>query len=271
MPQLPQPSRPFQIVLVVFVLFAGVWLFALQGHSSNSGGTSATETAPAAPVTTASKPAATASKPASSPTAAKHASGSSLGGLSRAINKAQHASAVSQQNANKVAEKSAQASNEPAPAKTSSAATPTPSAAAKAPTASSTTPRPAAKAPVSPAKTPSTSGTAAATTLPAGQRSVEADLAKGNVVVLLFWNPAGADDTTVRRSLQKLADGHSRDVSFHEASASQVATYGSITRGVQVYATPTVLVINKRGQTIVMTGVQDAFAVEQAINEARSS
>ena len=56
-----------------------------------------------------------------------------------------------------------------------------------------------------------------------------------------------------------------------EASASQVASFGSITRGVQVYATPTMLVINKHGQTIVLTGVQDAFSIEQAIDEARST
>jgi hypothetical protein len=105
----------------------------------------------------------------------------------------------------------------------------------------------------------------------AGQLAVEADLAKGNVVVLLFWNPAGADDVAVHSALHPLSSAHNQKVSVVDALASQVASFGSITRGVQVFATPTVLVINKRGQTIVLTGLQDAFSVEQAIAEARSS
>ena len=60
-------------------------------------------------------------------------------------------------------------------------------------------------------------------------------------------------------------------VSVQAAPASAVASYGSITRGVQVYATPTILVINKQGKAIVLTGLQDTYAIAQAIGEARSS
>jgi|SRR5580692_2436558 hypothetical protein len=276
---MPQLSRPFQIVIVVFVLFAGVWLFALQGRSTAPGSSSTSTSAgvSSTPVATSKAQGSASSNAARATTRASHGSGSSLGGLSRAINRAHHAAAVSQQNANQLAAKSAHATNEAAPAQSPSAVTHTsaPSATAQAPatnttaksgvtTSSTTAASPVHKGASSPSSTSSTA-------MPSGQRTVEADLAKGDVVVLLFWNPAGTDDVIVHRALQPLANSHSQKVSVLEAPASQVASYGSITRGVQVYATPTILVINKQGHAIVMTGIQDAFAVEQAVAEARSS
>ena len=130
--------------------------------------------------------------------------------------------------------------------------------------------KPAAKTPTpTHTSTSSSSAASALATRSSAQRSVEADLAKGKIVVLLFWNPQGAEDVTVHDALRTLAGSHG--VAIQEAPASQVASYGSITRGVQVYATPTILVINKRGQTIVLTGLQEAFSIQQAIAEARSS
>ena len=87
--------------------------------------------------------------------------------------------------------------------------------------------------------------------------------------MLLFWNPSGADDVAVHHAVQAVKNVNR--VAVREAAASQVASFGSITRGVQVYATPTILVIVKTGQTTVLTGLQDAFSIEQAIDEARST
>jgi cytoskeletal protein RodZ len=277
-----QLSRPFQIVLVVFVLFAGVWLFALQGRKTSTGGSgsspavSASAPSTSAPAATTKAQRSAASKSAGAGTHSLHGSGSSLGGLGHAINRAQHAAAITQRQEAQIAARSAQASNE-APVHTSSAAT-------HAPAASATAAAPVTKAAAKPvvkaavktavgptAKSPSTPATRSAASAPAGQRSVEAELARGDVVVLLFWNPAGADDIAVHSALAPLASAHNRKVAVQEALASQVASFGTITRGVQVVATPTILVINKRGQTIVLTGVQDTFSVEQAIAEARSS
>ena len=171
--------------------------------------------------------------------------------------------------------KSAQASNEApahstaptrAPAASATAAAPATKAATKAAVKTST------KTAVSPAhKSAGAPTTKSAASTLSGQRAVEADLAKGDVVVLLFWNPAGAEDVVVHAAVQPLADAHNRKIAVQYALASQVASFGSITRGVQVFATPTVLIINKRGQTTVLTGVQDTFSIEQAIAEARSS
>jgi hypothetical protein len=274
--RMAQLSRPFQIALVAVVLFAGVWLFALQGRSTS---TSSSGSGSSAPVTTSapstSTPAVTAkaqhsssSKATGTTTHASHGSGSSLGALSRPINLAHHAAAVSAQHEAQIAVKSAQASNEAssapthAPAASATAAAPATKAVVK--TSTKTAVSPAHKSVAAPS-TKAPAGTLS------GQRAVEADLAKGDVVVLLFWNPAGADDVAVHAALQPLASAHNRKIAVQYALASQVATFGSITRGVQVFATPTVLVIDKRGQTTVLTGVQDTFSVEQAIAEARSS
>ncbi len=62
-----------------------------------------------------------------------------------------------------------------------------------------------------------------------------------------------------------------RHILVVEAPPSQVATFGSVTRGVQVYGTPTILIVNRHGQTSSLTGLQDAYSIEQAITEARHS
>jgi hypothetical protein len=265
-----QLSRPFQIALLAAAALVGVLLFTVTRSSNSTTSGSTPAVSAAAPTSTAptatAKAQGSASKSASPST---HGSGNnSLGGLSHAINRAHHAAATSQQNEKHLAEKSAQASNETTPAQTSSAATHAPAASSTA--ASPTTSTPTKASTSAPASTTHKSKNGSGSAIPSGQRTVEADLAKGNVVVLLFWNPAGTDDATVHRAVQAIAGSHHR-VAVQEANASQVANFGSVTRGVQVYATPTILIINKQGKTLVLTGVQDAFSIEQAIAEARSS
>ena len=106
--------------------------------------------------------------------------------------------------------------------------------------------------------------------MPSGQRRVEQALSHGKVAVVLFWNPLGADDEAVHAQLQHVAHSH-LPVAIYEGSAETVANYGAITRQVPVYATPTILVVAKNGQTTVLTGLQEHFAIEQAIAEARSA
>ena len=185
-------------------------------------------------------------------------------GLTRDISRAHHAAAVSEGRTQRLEEKSAHVSGEAAP--------------------SAHTHKSAATAPVTKAATPASSKTSATSTahkhtsrsvsMPAGQRTVEAELAKGDVVLLLFWNPAGTDDAAMHRAVQQVQKsdrGARQRVAVQAAPASQVASYGSVTRGVQVYATPTLFVINKQGHAIVLTGVQDAFSIEQTIAEAAKS
>jgi hypothetical protein len=233
-----QLSRPFQIALVAVVLFAGVWLFALQGRSTTTGGAGSSAlvspSAPAAPVTR------TPSRASSSHTSSTRAA---PGSASHKVSTSATHAPVHR------AAKTVTRTATHAPAK----------AVAEAP----------AKAVTKvPASTAHKGASAPAATL-TGQHAVEADLAKGDVVVLLFWNPSGTDDVTAHKAVQAVKNV--KHVAIQEAAANQVASFGSVTRGVQVYATPTIFVIGAHRQAIVLTGVQDAFSIEQAIAEARSS
>ena len=60
-------------------------------------------------------------------------------------------------------------------------------------------------------------------------------------------------------------------VVVHYASAGQVGAFGTITHAIQITQTPTLLIVNPHGQTTVLTGLTDAFAIQQAISETRHS
>jgi hypothetical protein len=307
-----QISRPFQIAFVGVIALAAVWLFALHGRSSSS-----TEPG-SAPVPAVS--ASSSQGPGSEgTTSVYHGSAPGVAGLTNAIAKAHGAVSTSQQSAKALAEKSAAASSAAAtPA--SPAATPVvkpaaPSVKAAAPLTKAAAPTATAKAhskapaataaPTATSKVHSTApaitaapvhkGTTTthlATGAPANQRKVEAELKAGNVAVLLFWDPSGADDRVVHEQLTLLQQVHHRiaplmhkpgvqhllnvfglqlgkKIAVHSALASQVTSFGTITRGIQIYGTPTILVIGKAGQTTTINGFTDAFGIEQAIDEAR--
>jgi hypothetical protein len=128
--------------------------------------------------------------------------------------------------------------------------------------------------------------------VPAQQALVERALGEGKVAVILFWNRKGSDDRADRYSLALLeavhhlvrpyaatpamrrlmqASGMQLGLPFAAffASASEVTDFGTITRGVQVYGTPTLIVVGKAGQAHVITGFTDPYSIQQAIEEAR--
>ncbi len=291
-------SRPYQIGLLVIVALAAVWVVALRPHSAGSSSSSASS-APA--VTTVTKtPAASGGSTGQAGAASKvyHGSAPGVQGLSSAIAKAHGAVATSEQNAAQLEAHSAQASsatNAPAaaaPATSGAAATSvtvvkstTTSARHGAPTTSTTVAAVAGK--TQPIKAHSGAGR-----VPARQALVERALKEGKPAVILIWNPKGADDVAVRNELLILEAVHHlvksvpHSAQLRKALAasglelqkkfdafialqSQVSSFGSVTRGVQVFGTPTLLFVSKSGQTTVITGLTTAFAIEQAIDEAR--
>jgi hypothetical protein len=288
-----QISRPFQIVLVVFVLFAGVWLFALQGRSTSSSTTStptpvvsATTPTPAPSATANATPSAAAKGhgKGSSSTHVYHGAAPGLEGLSRDINRAHHAVGVSEGRTQQLESKSAHVAGEsvassakPAPTSSSKAAPSGTSATTISHTHTATKPTTHASSKTSSKTTTRSAAHKRASTLAptlTGQRTVEAELAKGEIVLLLFWNPKGTDDVAVQQAVRQVENadrGSHQRVAVQEAMASQVASFGSVTRGVQVYATPTLFVINKAGHAIVLTGLQDTFSIQQTIDEAAHS
>jgi hypothetical protein len=241
-------SRPFQIALAAAVLLAGVWFFALRSHSpsSESSGSSSASSAPAASSAPSSS-APSKSTPAGSTKAlagtVHHGSAPAAAGLNRTIERAQGAVKQSEQ----------------AHRTSTTTATHARSAAKPTPATHATTP------PKTQTQTPGVASR------PAKQALVEAELKGGRTVIVLFWNPKGSVDVAVHRQLASLHGARDRNVAVHYSSAAEVGQYGAITRSLQVFQTPTMLVIAPSGNTKTLTGLVDAYAIGQAIGEAHSS
>jgi hypothetical protein len=254
-----QISRPFQIALAALGVLVAVWFFALRGHSSTSSSSGGAPQAQSQAAPTAAKPAAA--------TPIYHGSAPGVEGLTRAIAKAHGAVAVSEHNAQSLQARSSQAS---------SSAPPTSSAnSAASPRAQSH----AASSHASVSVTVATSGArsaqarasrASVRVVNSKQAAIEGELRRGKVAAILLWSANGSIDAVVRRELQVAGQALRGSVVVYQAHPSQVASFGSFTSAVPVYATPTILIVNRRGHTTTVSGLTDAFSIEQAIGEARS-
>jgi len=294
-----QLSRPFQIALVAVCLFAGVWFFALKGHSTSTGGSGSTPAVNASTPSVSKQASSAAATGGSSAVVARAKAAAKTGhiyhgplpgleGLTRDIARAHGAVAAVGASPSAPVSSAGQAkSPSTAAAQHSSAASKPTATSAPASTATPTVAHTNVK--LQPIKAKSGAGRT-----PARQVLVEHALHEGKIAVILFWNPKSANDAIVNYELRLLetihhlikplprtpqlrkafkASGLELDKSFAAfiSTANQVATYGSITRGVQVYATPTIFIVNKQGHATVLTGLQDAFSIEQAIDESRNS
>ncbi len=276
-------SRPFQIALVALLLFIAVWFAVLRGHSSSTGSSGSGSSASSTPASGSSAQSA-ASQSASSGTApgggtaasqasgAQHSSAPGVDGLSRAILRARGAVAQSQQNAQQLQKKSEQASSgaQQQGAQTQSSAQSQGASQSKThagqqpSTTAKTTTKTQANGSAQ-AKTKTASGA------PTMQVKVEGELQHGKIVAVLFWNPKGSVDAVVRRELQAAKHDSHGKLAIHVARSGEVGSFGSFTHTVQVYSTPTILLINTKGQTSSLTGLTDAFSIEQAVREVKSA
>ncbi len=286
-----QVSRPFQIALAAFVLFAGVWFIALHrpGSSSSGQGGSPSSPAPAGPAATPKVSANGAGSPGAS-TPVYHGSAPGVEGLTRAIDRAHGAVATSEQNAQQLQNKSAQASEAGAgstAAPTAGASAPSTGAGATATTVhhagtsativhhsgtgSTTVHHTGAKTYTTTVhRTVKTTAPVNATAVVNAQAAVlQGELKHGKTVLLLFWNPKSTDDVSVKKEAQAVAAHSKGKVALHVALPAQVGQYGSVTRGVQVFQTPTLLLIDSRGLAVTMTGLMDQYAIQQGILEAK--
>jgi hypothetical protein len=246
-----QLSRPFQIALAAVVLFAVVWFVALNGHGSSSGSTPVASTPAPTPAPAAQEKAVASSK-------VYHGAAPGLEGLTRDIDRTHHAVAKTQGQEQKIAGTAAEAKSQGAGNSSSTTVVTRHGA-------SGTSTTVVTKHVV---HTPAPSQ-AASNGIPAQQAAVESELKQGKVVLVLFWNPKGADDVAVRKEVQAVEKKLGGKIAVHDAFADQVSSFGSITKAIQVYQTPTILFVNDKGLTTTTTGFTDAFAIEQTIDEAR--
>jgi hypothetical protein len=272
-----QISRPFQIALLAMGLFAAVWFVALRGQSASTTGSGSSASAPSAQAGKATTPS----------TPIYHGAAPGVEGLTRAIAKAHAAVTASQKSAKQVEHESPQASSSTGAGTigASTAGSP-PAAAVTAPSTSkgsatthtittsvkkhaTATHGAAANKVASSGSSASSGGSTKAS--PSMEATVERELKQGKIVAVLFWNPKGSVDVAVQRELQAVGRALGGKVAVHDARANQVGSFGSITHDIQVYQTPTILIVNKSGQTTTLTGLTDSFSIEQAIGEAQHS
>ncbi len=267
-----QLSRPFQIVLVTCGLFVLVWFVALRGHNSSApGGSESRSSGSSAPKSTATPSAGAQGKSAAAPTHVYTGPVPGLQGLSRAIDKAHGAVAQSQTDAKRFEHAEPSGTS---PQTTATGASPSAKSAAAAATAA------AASHPQAASRSKSANGRAKSATSPAKsggltvptmQLVVERELKQKKTVLIFFWSPRGTEDVAVRTQLPVVAHALGGTVAIHYSLPHEVTDYGRITNTVQVNQTPTILIVNTRGRTTTLTGLTDAFSIEQAVAEARKS
>ncbi len=270
-----QVSRPFQIALVAMVLFVMVWFVALRSHGTSSEPTAASSTAQSSTYT---------------------GSAPGVAGLSKDIAKAHGAAKAAEGTDRDEASKSSKLTGEAAPSTTGSASSAagaahgsssagkasSPAGKAGSTTQSGTsTPQAGSTQSGSSTKTGSSSasknasgthgkpstGAASKPQPNAHQAAIKHELAHGKVALLMFWNPKSSDDRSVRGQLHDLSRRDGR-VAVHVALPGEVGDYGAYTQGIQILQTPTILVIDSKGQVTTLTGLNDARTIQQAVGDA---
>ncbi len=293
-----QLSRPFQIALIALGVFVLAWFAVLHRPGGSSSSSSSPSVSSAASSSTHSSAAASNGSGAAKSSSVYHGPVPGLEGLTRDVQRAHGAAAEVESNGREVQGKAAQGSGEATGGGTPAAASPSAASAHTGATAGA-----AASAARSHARTHTSvraassaaaahraSSSASATRPGAAQRTpharsgsaaaapshstttadaVATELKHGKTVLLLFWNPRSFDDKAVEIETKLVAHRLGKSVAVNYALAKQVNSFGSITRNIQVYQTPTLLIINPKLQVTTLTGLNDGYAIEQAVAEAR--
>ena len=122
--------------------------------------------------------------------------------------------------------------------------------------------KPVAKPAVKPKAKPRT-----APSMPTDVQRVVSDVRSGHTTVLLFWDPAGAEDREVRRAVDAI-DRHDGKVKVHVASIRRVGLYEPITEGVPVVTSPSVLVLDRNGRTRTVGGLTVTRELDELVAKA---
>lgn len=284
-------SRPFQIALIALGVFVLAWFAVLHRPGGSSTSSPSPSVSSSASASTHSSGSASNGSGAASSSSVYHGPAPGLEGLTRDVQRAHGAAAQVEGNGREVQSKAAQGSGEapsggtPAAASHSTAGTHaaagasvtgsvaagshalTHASSGTASTSESKT-RPGAARRTSHAQSGSVA-VAPSDSKPTTADAVAAELKRGKTVLLLFWNPHSFDDQAVALETALAAHRLGHSVAVHYALAKQVNSFGSITREIQVYQTPTLLVINPKLQVTTLTGLTDSYSIEQAVAEAR--
>jgi hypothetical protein len=86
------------------------------------------------------------------------------------------------------------------------------------------------------------------------------------VVVILFWNRRGIDDRSVKKSLDNLP--HRKSVAVFSDTVKHLSRYTRITAAASVSTTPSLVIVNRKGQAEVVNGYLDRQTVGQYVLNA---
>jgi hypothetical protein len=87
------------------------------------------------------------------------------------------------------------------------------------------------------------------------------------VVVLLIWNRRGFDDRSVKHSVDSLPRHHGKVAVFTDL-VRHLSRYTRITATASVSTTPSLVIVNRKGQAEVVTGYLDRQTVGQYVRNA---
>jgi hypothetical protein len=94
------------------------------------------------------------------------------------------------------------------------------------------------------------------------QRALDAH----KVVVILFWNRKGVDDRSVKSSLDSLPKR--KKVAVFADGVKHLSKYTRITAAANISTTPSLVVVNRKGQAEVIAGYLDRQTISQYIQNA---
>ena len=97
--------------------------------------------------------------------------------------------------------------------------------------------------------------------------AVQAAMANGKVVALLFWNGNASDDRSVREEFAHVSS-HAGQALLVSAPVRQVSLFSASIRGIQVLQSPTIVVVDRRHQARTLTGYTERDEIGQAVDSA---
>lgn len=100
--------------------------------------------------------------------------------------------------------------------------------------------------------------------------TVQSAMAKHKMVVMLFYNPAGADDRAVKQMLAAVPVHRGKVVKL-TIPLGESANFTPVTNQVPVNFSPTLVLIAPSGQTEQIVGFSDQFEIAQRVDQGLSS
>ena len=126
--------------------------------------------------------------------------------------------------------------------------------------------------PANPSETPeSKSGSSAADKGKPGSRGLPSPVARAldakKTVVILFWSTGGIEDRSVKSSVNRLPRAGGKTAVFTDKVAN-LSRYTRITATASVTQTPSLVIVNRKGQAEVLNGYYDFQTIRQYVRNA---